>query len=114
MLAVKSNKQYNELLTKTILITNEKNILIQINIILSNSHLAYYEFKLHLNGKQDCESTIYSKNEHIINHNSFMINKLKPGEYKIELLYLTNTDSEINMNSNDWDNISMNILLLEV
>jgi hypothetical protein len=112
----KGNNELNEIPTikKTLKLTTEKNVLIHLNVILTMDKPYNYEFRLYINGKDDCDSFMSSKGERIINLSSTSIEKLPPGEYNFELLYLTNHDGYANMTQNDWDVISMNILLLEV
>jgi len=69
---------------------------------------------LYINGKDNCDSFMVSKNEHLITMNSVSMDKLPAGEYVFELLYLTNKTGIANMMNNEWDTISMNILLLDV
>ena len=95
-------------------ITTEINVLIQLNVLLTLPKETVFEFRLYINGRDDCDSMLFSKEEHLLNLNSVSIERFQPGDYSIELLYLASKDGYVDMTQNDWDIISMNIVLLEV
>jgi hypothetical protein len=100
-------------LKKNFKITTERNVLIHTNIVLTLSQLVEFEFRIYINGKDLCDSPLKSKKEHVVSINNIIIEKLQPGDYSVELLYMANKEGIANMLDNDWDIISLNILLLE-
>jgi hypothetical protein len=112
----KGNSELNEIpnMKRILKITTEKNVLIQTNILLTLPSQTDFEFRLYINGKDDCDSLLISKEEHLVNLNSVSIERLQPGDYSIELFYLASKEGYVDMTQNDWDIISMNLVLLEV
>jgi hypothetical protein len=100
-------------LKKNFKITTERNVLIHTNIVLTLSQLVEFEFRIYINGKDLCDSPLKTKKEHVVSINNIIIEKLQPGDYSVELLYMANKEGIANMLDNDWDIISLNILLLE-
>lgn len=99
---------------KTIQLSKEKNILIYINVILTADYIADYEFRLLINGKDECNSALYSNSKPMVNDNSINVLKLAPGEYKFEFMYKTNKLGKLDMRKNEWDVISLTIVELDI
>ena len=116
VLKLKGNKELNELPNMKIKtsISTPKNLIIQINIVLTVEQSMGYEFRLYVNGVDDGSALMVSKTENIININNVTVKKYAPGSYQFELLYIGNKDTTANMSINDWDIISMNIAFLDI
>lgn len=110
------NTEYNEIpsIQTSLRIKKAKNVLIYINIIMTLDYIADFEFKLHINGKDECLSSISSKSKHIINENSINIQHFPPGDYQFEILYNTNKQGTVNLGMNEWDVIAITIVAFDV
>ena len=77
-------------------------------------YIADFEFRLYINGKNECKSAITSKSKLIVNDNSINIQKLPAGDYNIEVLYNTNTKGEVNLGINEWDVFSVTVIAFDI
>ena len=83
-------------------------------MILTLDYIADFDFRLHINGKDECNSGITSRSKHIINENSINIQKLPPGDYKFEFLYNTNKQGAVNLAINEWDVFSLTVVAFDI
>lgn len=92
----------------------EKNVMIFLNVILSLDYIADFEFRLFLNGEEECNSSMTSKSKRIINENSINIKKMPVGDYKLEVLYNSNKQGSANLGNNEWDVFSLVVVVFEI
>ena len=92
----------------------EKNVLIFLNVILSLDYIADFEFRLFLNGEEECNSSMTSKSKRIINENSINIKKMPVGDYKLEVLYNSNKQGSANLGNNEWDVVSLVVVVFDI
>jgi len=116
ILYFQGNKEFNEIPTLyfNLKLNKEKNVLIYINIILTLDYIADFEFRLHINGRNECNNAIISKSKHIINENSIYIQKFPTGDYKFEILYNTNKQGAVNLSLNEWDVFSLTVIEFDI
>ena len=115
LITFKGGNELNELpkMKKFIRIYSTKNVIIQYKILMTLGFSADMEFRLYINGKDDTLNNKIVKNELMVNYENISSKKLIAGEYMIELLYLSKVRGECNMQLNDWDILSLNILILD-
>ena len=112
----RGNKELNEIskMRKTISLYSTKNVVFHYKIILTLGFPMEITFRLYINGKDDNLNMIDVNREMIINQESIYSKKLPAGDYIVELMYISSTNGECNMQLNDWDIISLNILILDL
>ncbi len=116
ILYFKANNEYNEIpaLNFDLTLKEEKNVLIFINFIITMEHIANFDFKLNINGKDEFNSAFNSKYKHIINENSINIQKFLPRNYKFKILYKTNKHETVNLANNEWDVLSITVITFDI
>jgi len=55
-----------------------------------------------------------SKSKRIINENSINIKKMPVGDYKFEVLYNTNKQGAVNLGNNEWDVVSLVVVVFDI